>query len=51
LLGSTAASLILRPLAVRAQQPRMPVIGYLGPESPDRLQAACARFATALPLA
>jgi putative ABC transport system substrate-binding protein len=43
LLGSAATSLILRPLAARAQ-PRMPVIGYLGAESPDRFASRLRAF-------
>jgi putative tryptophan/tyrosine transport system substrate-binding protein len=44
LLGSAATSLILRPLAARAQQPRTPVIGYLGAESPDRFASRLSAF-------
>jgi hypothetical protein len=44
LLGSAAASLIPRPLVARAQQPRMPVIGYLGAESPDRFASRLRAF-------
>jgi putative ABC transport system substrate-binding protein len=44
LLGSAAASLILRPRTARAQQPRMPVIGYLGAESSDRFASRLRAF-------
>jgi putative ABC transport system substrate-binding protein len=41
LLGGTAATL---PLAVRAQQPAMPVSGFLVTGSPDSLRACAQGF-------
>jgi putative tryptophan/tyrosine transport system substrate-binding protein len=43
LLGSAAAFSIVRPLAARAQ-PQMPVVGYLGAESPDRFASRLRAF-------
>src|SRR4051812_11625817 len=42
--GAAAISLLLRPLTAGAQQAAMPVIGYLGAESPERFASRLASF-------
>ena len=42
--GAAAMSLLLRPLTAVAQQAAMPVIGYLGAESPERFASRLASF-------
>jgi putative ABC transport system substrate-binding protein len=43
-LAGVAASPIVRPFAARAQHSKMPVIGYLGAESPDRFASRLRAF-------
>ena len=42
--GAAAMSLLLRPITAVAQQAAMPVIGYLGAESPQRFASRLASF-------
>ena len=44
LLGGAAASSLLRPLDARAQQPTMPVIGFLSPRAPGDAPELMAAF-------
>jgi len=44
ILGSAAASSVLRPLAARAQQPALPVIGFLNAESAQGYARPLAAF-------
>jgi putative ABC transport system substrate-binding protein len=48
LLGAGAASSLVRPRVARAQQPALPVVGFLHPEAPGAMRRQVAAFQRAL---